>query len=142
MILPDLNLLVYAHNSAARAHADAHRWWSELLNQSQPVGLPWAVVFGFIRLTTHPGVLARPLPAATALAIVEGWFERDCVQTLDPGPRHLTIVGSIVAEVGVAGRLTTDIHLAALAMESQCELHSNDSDFQRISGLRWRNPLS
>jgi predicted nucleic acid-binding protein len=41
----------------------------------------------------------------------------------------------------VGGNLTTDTHLAALAIEHQGELHSNDADFGRFPGLRWRNPL-
>jgi predicted nucleic acid-binding protein len=64
-----------------------------------------------------------------------------CVQPLEPGPRHLSIVRALFAATNVAGRLTTDTHLAALAIEHQCELHSNDSDFERFPGLRWRNPL-
>jgi predicted nucleic acid-binding protein len=51
------------------------------------------------------------------------------------------LIGRLFDSTGVAGALTTDTHLAALAIEHQCELHSNDSDFQRFPGLRWRNPL-
>lgn len=43
--------------------------------------------------------------------------------------------------LGSAGNLTTDAHLAALAIEHQAELHSSDADFARFPGLRWRNPL-
>jgi len=48
---------------------------------------------------------------------------------------------SSVAGSGGAGGLTTDTHLAALAIEYQAERHSNDVDFSRSSGLRWHNPL-
>jgi hypothetical protein len=62
----------------------------------------------------------------------------DHVLTLDPGPRHLKIVEALFAATGVAANLTTDTHLAALAIEYQCELHSNEADFGRFPGLRWR----
>ncbi|MGH7819089.1 MAG: TA system VapC family ribonuclease toxin, partial [Candidatus Binatia bacterium] len=61
MIVPDINLLVYAHNEAARLHEPARAWWEGLMSRDTPVGLPWAVVFGFVRLVTHPTVLEDPL---------------------------------------------------------------------------------
>lgn len=141
MILPDINLLVFAHNAAAPLHPSAREWWEDLLTREQPVGLPWAVTFGFVRLVTHPSVLVEPLDPSAALDRVETWFSQPCVQPLDPGPRHLSIVRQLLNATRVAGRLTTDSHLAALAIEHQCELHSNDNDFERFPGLRWRNPL-
>jgi hypothetical protein len=141
MIVPDINLLVYAHNAAAPLHEAARKWWEDLLTREQPVGLPWAVAFGFLRLVTHPSILTLPLEPSAALDRVAGWFDQPSVQPLDPGPRHLSIVRHLFAATGVAGRLTTDSHIAALAIEHQCELHSNDSDFERFPGLRWRNPL-
>ena len=141
MILPDINLLVFAHNAAAPQHEAARRWWEDLLTREQPVGLPWAVTFGFVRLVTHPAVLTQPLDPAAALDRVDSWFAQTCVQPLDPGPRHLSIVRTLFAATNVAGRLTTDTHLAALAIEHQCELHSNDNDFERFPGLRWHNPI-
>jgi toxin-antitoxin system PIN domain toxin len=141
MIVPDINLLVFAHNAAAPLHPAARHWWEDLLTREQPVGLPWAVTIGFVRLVTDPSVLAVPLAPAAALDRVEAWFTQPCVQPLDPGPRHLSILRALLAATNVAGRLTTDSHLAALAIEHQCELHSNDNDFERFPGLRWRNPL-
>lgn len=142
MILPDVNLLVYAHDEAAPLHARAVAWWDDLLNRQAPVGLPWAAVFGFVRLVTSSSVMKRPLPPADALDHVDRWFERDHVTPLDPGPRHLRIARGLFAATGVGGSLTTDTHLAALAIEHQCELHSNDADFSRFPGLRWHNPLA
>lgn len=142
MIVPDINLLIYAHNQAAPMHDAARAWWEDLLTREHPVGLPWAVVFGFIRLVTHPRVLEDPLPANAALDRVDAWLACREVQILDPGPRHLTICRDLFEAVGVAASLTTDVHLAAMAIESQAELHSNDSDFGRFPGLRWHNPIA
>ena len=142
MIIPDVNLLVYAHNRAAQEHASARAWWEDLIEREQPVGLPWAVMLGFIRLVTHPAVLVAPLAPTAALASVRGWLDQSNVRIVEPGPRHLDLLGEIFRATGVAGSLTTDTHLAALAIEHQAELHSNDADFVRFSGLRWRNPLA
>jgi len=141
VILPDVNLLVYAYNRDARHHRECRAWWERLLSSSEPVGLPWAVSCGFIRLMTHPSILVRPLDPSRAVAHVGSWLARPNVEVLDPGPRHLQLLDRLLADLGVAGNLTTDAHLAALAIEHQCELHSNDADFGRFSGLRWRDPL-
>ena len=142
MIVPDVNLLVYAHNRSAPAHERARHWWEELINRDRPVGLPWAVALGFIRLVTHPSVLVEPLMPLPAVALVREWIELQNVRVVEPGPRHLGIVEDLFRATGVAGSLTTDTHLAALAIEHQAELHSNDSDFARFPGLRWHNPLA
>lgn len=141
MIVPDVNLLVFAYNEAAPRHVAARTWWSQVMNQRLAVGLPWVVAMGFIRLVTYTRVTPRPLPANAALGLVRGWLARSHVEVINPGPRHLDILDELFAAVGVAGRLTTDIHLAALAIEYNAELFSNDTDFARMPGLRWRDPL-
>lgn len=142
MIVPDVNLLVYAYNERAPAHEAARAWWEELLRREQSVGLPWAVVMGYVRLMTHPAVRESPLAPGTALHDVRLWLERAHVRILEPGPRHLEIVEQLLDAAGVAANLTTDAHLAALAVEYQGELHSNDTDFARFPGLRWHDPVS
>lgn len=141
MIIPDINLLVYAYNRDAPHHAAARAWWEGLLNGTDPVGLPWVVALGYVRLMTHRAVLLSPLDPRTAIGHVRTWLECPCVETIDPGPQHLAIFERAMAAAGVGGNLTTDAHLAALAIEHQCELHSNDTDFSRFPGLRWRNPI-
>jgi toxin-antitoxin system PIN domain toxin len=142
VIVPDINLLVYAHNEAAPSHAGARVWWQELLTRDATVAIPWAVILGFVRVVTHPRVLVAPLRPAAALDRVADWLGCPGVRILEPGPRHLEIVRELLEAVGVAGNLTTDAHLAALAIEHQGELHSNDADFGRFPGLRWHNPLA
>ena len=141
MILPDLNLLVFAYNVDAPRHGPAKAWWEDVMTAGRPIGLPWAVVVGFVRLVTHPAVLTPPMAPTQALDHVESWLERSHVRLVEPGPRHLAHLRELLDKVGVAGRLTTDAHLAAISVEHQCCLHSNDVDFGRFPGLRWRDPL-
>lgn len=142
MIVPDINLLVYAYNSDAPDHLEARQWWESCLSEPKAVGIAWAVVLGFVRIMTSRVVLTDPMVPATALAHVRSWLERPQAQVLVPGPRHLEILSQIMEDAQASGRLTTDAHLAALAIETQAELHSNDTDFSRFPGLRWRNPLA
>lgn len=142
MIIPDVNLLVHAYNSKSRVHAAARLWWEGALNGTRPVGLAWAAILGFIRITTHRQILANPLPAAVACANARAWLAQPYVGVLHPGDRHSEILFGLLEGLGAAGNLTTDAHLAALAIEHQAELHSTDADFGRFPGLRWINPVA
>lgn len=142
MILPDINLLVHAYNGDSLSHRASSTWWEGLLNGATPVGLAWVTVLGFIRITTHRQVMTRPLPASLACGHVRGWLARPCVSIVHPGDRHAAILFGFLEALGTAGNLTTDAHLAALAVEHQAELHSTDADFSRFPGLRWKNPIA
>jgi hypothetical protein len=142
MIVPDVNLLVHAYNSESRIHPAARAWWEALLNGTQPVGLSWVTVLGFIRLTTHRQILANPLTVSSACAHVRTWLARPSVAILHPGNRHADVLFGLLENLGSAGNLTTDAHLAALSIEHQAELHSTDADFARFPGLRWKNPTA
>lgn len=141
MIVPDLNLLVYAHNDGAPLHNSAKEWWEGLVNGSERVGIPWVVSVGFVRLMTHPRVLVHPVSAEEAVGYVQEWFRFPHIAPINPGSEHISHFRRSLAAAGVGGDLVTDSHIAALAMEYQAEVHSNDSDFSRFPGLRWRNPL-
>lgn len=141
MIIPDINLLVYAYVSDAPHHADARVWWEGCLNRPGVVGLPWAVMLGFVRIMSSSAVFRDAMPPVEALGHVRAWLDRPQTQIVIPGPRHLDILTDIMGSSRAPGHMTTDAHLAALAIETQAELHSNDVDFARFPGLRWRNPL-
>ena len=83
MILPDVNLLVYAHNSAAARHPAAKSWWEERLSGDDPVGIPWAVALGFVRIVTHRSALLQPIEAVRAVQLVRAWLGRPNVQILE-----------------------------------------------------------
>ena len=141
MIVPDVNMLVYAHNSAAREHDVARRWWETLLNGSEDVGLPWVVSAGFVRVISNPDVLRPPLAREIAVDYVAGWLALSHVNPLNPGAGHLRLFRQNAAVSGGGHNLATDAHIAAIAMEYDAEVHSADRDFARFPGVRWRNPL-
>lgn len=142
MIVPDINLLIHAYNSDSGVHAEARRWWETVLSEQAPVGLAWVVMLGFIRVATHPRVLANPLPIDKACSHVEAWLRQPQVLILHAGENHAVVLFDLLRKLGSGGNLTTDAHLAALAIEHQAELQSTDADFARFPGLRWRNPIA
>ncbi len=137
MKLPDVNVLLYAVDESSRHHDTARPWLEEALSGSETVAFCWSVLLAFVRLSTRPVVFEQPLSADEALDLVEAWLAQPCATVVEPTPRHLAVLRDLLGSVGTAGNLTTDAHLAALAIEHGAELCSYDGDFGRFPGLRW-----
>jgi hypothetical protein len=141
MIVVDVNLLLYAVNDDAPLHAGAKRWLEGVLSGSETVAFAWNVILAFLRLTTRHGLFQSPISLETSFRIVALWLEQPTATVIVPGPGHFENLRSLLAPLGAGGNLTSDAHLAALAIEHGAELCSCDRDFARFHGLRWRNPL-
>ncbi len=142
MIVPDVNLLVYAVFDGYPQHPRALAWLTDSLNGAEQVGLTGPAVFGFVRLGTSARVHERPLSVTAAGRHVQDWLARPQVRFLSPGPEHVRRVLELLQAVGTGAQLTTDAQLAAYAMEFGGTVHSNDADFGRFPGIRWVNPLA
>ena len=142
MILLDANLLIYAVNEDAPLNRKAKSWLESVLSGPETVGFSWNVLLAFLRLTTRPGLFRHPLPVETAFDLVASWLDQTSATIVHPGPRHLQVLRGLLLTLGSGGNLTSDAHLAALAIECEAELCSSDTDFARFPGLKWRNPLA
>lgn len=142
MIVVDVNLLLYATFTTFQQHRAARRWFEAALNADEQLLLPAVSIFGFVRIASNPRIFEKPLGVEQALSTVEQWLAQPHVHFLAPGSRHLQIAFELLRKLGAARDLTTDVQLAAYAIENQAVLHSNDSDFARFEGLRWVNPLT
>lgn len=141
MKIVDLNVLLYAVNENAVHHRAALRWWEKAINGQEPVGLPWIVLLGFLRLSVNPAVFPHPLDADTALRKVGTWLALESTRLVREKDEHWDILRPLLADSGTAGNLTTDAHLAALAISHGAVLVSFDNDFSRFKGLRWESPI-
>jgi toxin-antitoxin system PIN domain toxin len=139
--LPDVNLLVYAANESASKHAPALAWVEETLSGRETVAFAWPVLIGFVRVITNPRVLQHPWDADKAIAVVDGWLGQPPVTVVHPTEHHLAVLHDLLIPLGTAGNLTSDAHLAALAIEHGATLCSSDNDFSRFAGLSWVDPL-
>ena len=142
MIIPDVNLLLYAIIDAFPQHETARSWWEETMNSNELIGLTDPAIFGFLRISTNPRLLKPPLPIGEAAGVVEGWLAEPNVRWAVPGPRHHALALEFVRSIGTAGNLTTGVQLAAIAVENDATICSNDSDFARFDSVRWINPLA
>jgi uncharacterized protein len=141
MLVVDLNLILYAINSDAEVHEPARRWWEDALGGEEIVALTWTVILGFLRISTNARIVSNPLTIDEAVSVVEDWLAQPVVRVLEPTERHWPILKSLLEVSGSAGNLTSDAHLAALAIEHGAILCSADRDFGRFAHLRWHNPL-
>ena len=141
MIVPDANLLIYSVNADSPFHRRAKTWIEETLNGKDAIGLSWSVLTAFIRITTRRNTYAKPVSVEESFEYIEAWLAHPAVTLVHPGPKHFSILRELLVGVGTGGNLTSDAHLAALAIEHGAELCSSDYDFGRFPRLNWSNPL-
>ncbi len=141
MKVVDINLLIYALNKDTPHHPQAKKWLETSLSDDEPVGLAWIVILGFLRIITSARIMPAPLSSETAIEVIEEWLHHPTVKIIVPGERHWDILKELLTPLGTAANLTSDAHLAALAIEYGARLFSTDNDFSRFPNLRWINPI-
>lgn len=141
MILPDLNLLLYAYNPHMPQHGAARLWWERAMNGDELIGLPFEVAFGFVRVATNPRMGHAKVALADARRVVETWLNLPQTRVISPGALHFARVLDLMAAAMAAGPVLSDAILAAYAIEHRATLFTNDGDFARFPGLKWENPL-
>jgi toxin-antitoxin system PIN domain toxin len=143
VIVPDVNLLLYAIDSSSPFHAAARAWWEACLSGSEPVGLTHPVALGYVRVGTSARAFRDPLSLAEATAHVQSWLERSVTRVLEPASDHLERVFALLAAAGSSGgNLVTDAEIAAMALAHNGVVHTADRDFCRFPGLRTHFPLA
>jgi uncharacterized protein len=140
--LPDVNLLIYAADETANLHEQAHAWVEDALSGGgETIAFAWVALLGFIRLSTSLRRMGSPWSVERALDVVDGWLSQPVATIVHPTNRHPAVLRDLLSPLGAGGNLTTDAHLAALAIEHGATLCSSDNDFSRFPGLSWVDPL-
>ncbi len=140
MVLLDVNVLVGAMRTDAPRH-DVMRAALESLRASpEPFALCDPVLSGALRILTHPRIFTPPTPAPAALHFVHVLRSSPNALMLAPGPRHWALFVELLERAPAVGNLVSDAWIAALALEHGCEVLSDDADFARLPGVRWRRP--
>ena len=142
MILVDANILLHAYNGGSPQHQAAKKWWEQQLSGTQAVRLAWTTILAFLRIGTHFRVFSHPMAMKEAVSAVSSWLIRPMVDILHPSTTHWTTLSQLLINSGIHANLTSDAHLAALAIEHGAILVSSDLDFSRFKGLLWNNPLT
>jgi uncharacterized protein len=141
LILPDVNVLLYAFRRDAPQHRDSRAWLDSVVNGNVGYGMSPQVLASVIRVSTHPRVYARPSGLNEAIAFCNVLLEQPHCQIIQPGPRHWEIYCQLCRSANATGNLGQDAWFAALAIESGCEWITTDRDYAKFVGLRWGVPF-
>jgi toxin-antitoxin system PIN domain toxin len=141
VILPDVNVLVYAHREDAVQHAPAKAWLQAALAGAEPLGLSDLVLSGFTRIVTHPKVFVAPTPTSRALEFADHVRSSPRAVRVEPGARHWSIFRDLCLDAKAKGNLVPNAWFAALAIEAGGTWITTDREYARFPGLRWRAPF-
>jgi uncharacterized protein len=142
MIIVDVNVLIFAYNFDAPQHERSRAWLQRAFSGSEVIGLPWAVIHGFLRITTNTPAIQPPFKIDDAVAMVDEWFTSPAVKLVEPGLRYWSVFSALLRDQQIEGQLVSDAHIAALAIENDAAVCSTDRDFGLFTGLRVINPLA
>jgi toxin-antitoxin system PIN domain toxin len=141
VILPDVNVLVYAFRQDAHEHLRYQEWLQGVVNGESAYGVSSQVLSSFVRVSTHPAIFAQPSQLDEALDFCRLLMEQPHCQLVQPGARHWSIFDDLCRRAQASGNLVQDAWFAALAIENGCEWITTDRDYSRFPGLRWRPPF-
>jgi uncharacterized protein len=141
VILPDVNLLLYAYDSSSLFHAPAAAWWSKSLSGGEAVGLATPVLFAFVRIATSPRAFVRPMTIEAAAGHVREWLKQPVANLIEMHAEDVEKALDLLRQAGAGGNLTTDAQIAALSLRHRAIVHTADVDFARFPEVTWKNPL-
>jgi toxin-antitoxin system PIN domain toxin len=142
VIIPDVNILLYAFADEVDQHAAAQAWLDETLASGTSVALADAVISGVVRISTNRKTFRNPSTPEAAIEFIDKMLRRANVKRVGAGERHWTIFSRLVMESRATGDLVSDAHLGALAIEHGGRLATTDRDFLRFPAVDWFDPLS
>ena len=140
MILPDVNVLIYAFRADLPQHARCHSWLARLVGGDARFGMSPLVLSAVIRIVTNPRAFRMPSAIEETFAFCEFLLAQPHCQILEPGERHWDIFKRLCVETDIRGPRVTDVWFAALAIDWGCEWITLDRDYARFPGLKWSVP--
>jgi uncharacterized protein len=140
VILPDVNVLIYAFRKDSPHHSLCRRWLTEIVSGDSPFGISPLALAAVVRITTNPRVLSAPSSIEEAFNFCDDIFGQPLCRVVEPGEGHWSILRRLCIETETRGPRVTDAWFAALAIEAGCTWITFDRDFARFPGLDWRVP--
>jgi toxin-antitoxin system PIN domain toxin len=141
VILPDVNVLLYAFRSDSQEHRQHQEWLTATVEGGATYGMAPQVLSSMIRVVTNRKIFADTYRLDEAVAFANTLLDQPNCQIIQPGERHWRIFCDLCFKAKARGDLVQDAWFAALAIEAGCEWITLDRDYARFPGLRWRTPF-
>ncbi|MFN0191911.1 MAG: type II toxin-antitoxin system VapC family toxin [Aestuariivirga sp.] len=140
MILPDVNVLVSAHRADHPNHDICRTWLNALVSSGERFCVSPLVLSSTVRIVTNRKVFFAPSSLREAVNFCNDLLDHPLALKIHGGDGHWGIFCRLCTTTGILGSDISDVWLAALAIEHDCEWVTLDRDFSRFPGLRWRTP--
>ncbi len=141
MILPDVNVLIYAFRADSKDHTRYKDWLEDAVNGPSAYGMSPQVLASVVRICSHPKIFAEPSDIDELLDYCSALIDQPNAMLVVPGGRHWPLFGKLCLDAKANGNLVQDAWNAALAIEAGCEWITTDRDYARFRGLNWRSPF-
>lgn len=142
MILPDVNVLIYAFRADAAHHKVCKAWLDGVIANDAQFGISTLVLSAVIRITTNARIFKEPSSIEETIGFCGDILNQPHCERVEPGERHWAIFARLCAEAGASGARVTDAWFAALAIEHGCTWITYDRDYARFPGLDWQVPAA
>ena len=141
MILPDVNVLIYAFRADSKDHARFKAWLEDVVNGPAAYAISPQVLASVARICTHPRIFAQPSSRDEVLEFCDALLGQPNATVVVPGERHWPLFEKLCRAANATGNIVQDAWNAALAIEAGCEWLTTDRDYARFTGLKWRSPF-
>ncbi|MBX7147745.1 PIN domain-containing protein [bacterium] len=143
MIAVDTNILVYCHRKDSPFYSKASEKLQELASSGERWVIPWACLYEFLSITTHPRIYSPPSSLNEAINQVEAWLECPTLELISESQTdQWPVLRDTLKASHVTGPRIHDARIAAV-----CKAHgvnilwSCDRDFSRFQEIKTLNPL-
>lgn len=140
MILPDVDVLIYAFRADLPQHEICRLWLDRVVSGESRFGLSTLTLSAVVRIATNPRIFKEPSAIREAFGFCEDLLGQPHCQLVEPGERHWEIFQRLCVETDTRGSRVSDAFFAALAIESGCTWITLDRHFAVFPGLEWRTP--
>ncbi len=144
MFVVDTNVFLYSVNRRAREHRRCRELIEQWRRDPLPWAVSWAILYAFLRVSTHPRLFEHPLSSKQAWCFVDSVLSSTSLQVLVPGPRHREVARRTFAEVAdIRGNIVHDAATAVLMREHGIRtIYTRDINFHRFPFLEVVDPMA
>src|SRR3954447_297726 len=114
MILPDVNVLIYAFRDDVPEHSVCRPWLDATILDESHFGISPLALNAFVRITTNARFSPKPSTLDEAFGFCEALPGQPHCHTVEPGKRQWSTFGRLCLQPATRARRVTDAWLAAL----------------------------